>query len=135
MVAALKPCVRTIWRTLALGLSVPVLLVACMYDYAGIAKSWEGKPLDDLIFAWGPPSAMNELEDGRKVALYAHSRQGGGFVQLVGTTNPTAVFHQATYECAVLFRADEHGIIASADGSGNIGGCNRLFRGKSRAGS
>ena len=49
------------------------VLVACA-DTGGIADSWIGRPIDDLIAAWGPPTGFFETEDGRKTASYSTAR-------------------------------------------------------------
>ena len=33
-------------------------------------KSWEGQPVNDLIYAWGPPTRDASLPDGRRVVAY-----------------------------------------------------------------
>jgi hypothetical protein len=70
-------------------------------------ESWEGRPLDSLIFAWGPPLQDAELSDGRRVVLYG--RVIGG---------PT--------DCTAIFRADRRGVITNANTEGTPDGCDQL---------
>jgi len=75
---------------------------------------WVGRPLDDLIFAWGPPAAAQRLADGREIVVFRR-----------------ATFVDGTqYGCNVTVRADQARRIMSYTVDGNIGGCNGFFRGK-----
>jgi hypothetical protein len=89
-------------------------LTAGCASYRETTNAWVGKRVDDLIYRWGPPSAMSELPDGRKVVTFSHSR----FID--GTQ----------YYCNVTFRTDVSGTIVSSDIDGNLGGCNHFFANK-----
>src|SRR4051812_26596503 len=70
--------------------------------------SWEGRPVADLMYAWGPPSKQQKLPDGRQVLSYSYSHQ----------------INATDYDCEAMFRIDTAGIIRSSEANGNIGGCN-----------
>ncbi len=103
-----------------IALLMALVLTACA-NWDSIAGSWVGKKADDLIFNWGPPAAVYELDDGRKTLTFIHHRLSGG---------PQG--SQSLY-CIVTFGANERGVIQTFVIDGNIGGCNRLFGNKSAA--
>jgi len=54
-------------------------LITLFYGCAAIELSqekWIGSDLDDLIFAWGPPSNTSNLSDRRKVVRYSRDSIG-----------------------------------------------------------
>ncbi len=87
-----------------------LFLVGCAH-WQTTADAWKGKPIDELIYRWGPPASMYELGDGRKTATFKHSR----------------VYQASTYYCIVTFNTDTNGVIQSSTIDGNIGGCNPFF--------
>jgi hypothetical protein len=93
------------------------------------ADAWVGKPLDDLMRAWGPPSAMATLSDGSKVAEWSYERQGPASIHNYGYGN-WGVTPGGTYHCVARITADVAGTITAAKVDGNFGGCNSLFRDK-----
>ncbi len=93
-----------------LACALSLLIGGCAY-WQATADSWKGRPLDELIYAWGPPAEAHELNDGRRTALFRHSRLSDG----------------TEYYCDVSFSADEQGTIVFAQVEGNLGGCNRFF--------
>lgn len=100
-------------RYLILAMLLAVLLTGCA-NWGAEADAWNGRHVDDLVYAWGPPNSSQQLADGRKVVVFSHYRLHEG----------TALY------CDVTFRADKKGVIASHLIAGNIGGCNRLFGSK-----
>lgn len=80
-------------------------------------ESWKGHQAADLIYAWGPPDKQERLPDGRSVLSYSSSHA------IKGTD----------YACEAMFRVDASGTVRDAEASGNIGGCNGLLLGKSKA--
>lgn len=92
---------------------IAVACVACV-DASGIAASWEGHRIDDLIFKWGPPSSVYDFSDGRQTVSFSHARLVSG----------------TTYECTATFGSNAAGIIETSKIDGNIGGCNRMFQDK-----
>lgn len=102
------------------------LCFACADDRA---EAWIGRHLDDLIRAWGPPSASATLSYGSKIVEwsldrsfkepYRHSDGAGG------TYSNTIRQH-----CRVRIEASPQNLITMAKVDGNLGGCNTLFRDK-----
>lgn len=76
--------------------------------------SWQGRPVGDLIYAWGPPDKQEILPDGRAVLSYGHSH----------------VIDGTSYDCDAMFRVNKAGMVETATADGNIGGCNRLLLSK-----
>lgn len=107
------------WLTLLL------LLGGCAYG--AVAQSWEGRPLEDMIYRWGPPAAEQRLSDGRIVAQWSHARTGGAFVDTLNTVTQPTIVTAFSYHCTVTARTDTQGIVRSVEVDGNIGGCNRLI--------
>lgn len=110
-----------------------------------VAASWHGQTIDNLIFSWGLPAAINRLQDGRQLVTYTflgrmtYDFRGapvrsfmialGNFgAGMQGNSTPSS---RLTDECTVTFRADNSGIIVSHTVVGRWGGCNNLFAGKS----
>jgi len=87
-----------------------LFLVGCAH-WQKTAESWNGHTLQELIAGWGPPESMYAMGDGRKVALFRHSRLDEG----------TQLY------CNVIINTDASGVIISSKIEGNIGGCNRFF--------
>jgi hypothetical protein len=92
-----------------------IALVGCAS--ADTVTSWEGRQVDSLIFAWGPPMQDAKLGDGRRVLSYSGSYQ----------------IEATTYYCNAIFRADPMGQIVETNIDGNLGGCNRLLSSKPAA--
>ncbi len=85
-------------------------LVACAH-WQQTADAWNGRSLDELILSWGPPESIYTAGDGRKVALFRHSR-----------------FYEGTQlYCNVSVNTNTSGVIVSSKVEGNMGGCNRFF--------
>ncbi len=109
-----------LWAALVYLVLPVLLLLALLVFLSGCANwdrtagSWTGRTIDDLIYAWGPPSNAADLPDGRRTVTFSHSRD------ITGTS----------YYCNATFRSDHDGVIVSHSIDGNIGGCNRLFGGK-----
>ena len=58
------------------------LLVACIQTMARVMKSWEGRSIDDVVVAWGPPDSQARLSDGRRVMTWKRvwgSRSGESY--------------------------------------------------------
>lgn len=87
-----------------------LFLVACAH-WQETADAWNGRNLDELILDWGPPESIYTAGDGRKVALFRHSRIHGG----------TQLY------CNVSVNTNTSGVIVSSKVEGNMGGCNRFF--------
>lgn len=79
--------------------------------------SWEGRPVDSLIFAWGPPMQDATLGDGRRVLSYSERFDSDA----------------STLYCNAVFRADASGQIVETSYDGNLGGCARLLTSKPAA--
>ena len=94
-----------------------MLLAGCA-NFGAKIDSWKGQTTDDLIRAWGPPTSTETLSDGSKAVSYNHGHQISG----------------TSYECNVWFLADKSGRITSAQGEGQVGGCNRFLGNKKAAG-
>ena len=89
------------------------LLFGCA-NWQPVSDSWRGRPIDEVIYAWGPPYAEARLQDGRKTISYRHVNM--------------------EFQCIVTFRTDSSSIVTSSTVEGNIGGCNQFFRSKPTAG-
>lgn len=98
-------------------LALPLFLTACAADTT-VADSWRGKPLDDLVHAWGPPAADQGLADGRRTVVYRYNG-------VLGLTNTLIPLH-----CEAVFSADREGTITAQNVNGNRGGCKNLFASK-----
>lgn len=99
----------------ALGCALAITGCASMESKT---NAWKGRPLEDLILAWGPPATAQPMSDGGKVVSYSHSHSIGG----------------TSYDCKVWFFADQAGRIYKADGEGSMGGCNRFLSSKKAPG-
>lgn len=88
---------------------VALLLAGCVSVEK--ATSWEGKPADDLVAAWGPPTNHARLSDGRLTLEYAESRR-----------------------CRVTFLVSASGIVQTADVAGDPGPCTSLLKWRPSAG-
>jgi hypothetical protein len=104
-----------------------VKIALCFACADARANAWIGHKMEDLIRSWGPPTAMATLSDGTKIADWTYSRTGAGFGQKVGGT---IITHRAQYECIARITADAAGTVTAAKVTGNLGGCNSLFRDK-----
>lgn len=91
-----------------------VLLTGCSTNWDEKANAWNGRHIDDLVYAWGPPSSSQQLADGRRVVVFS----------------PSYLYEGTAFYCDVTFRTNTAGIIASNSIAGNRGGCNKLFRSK-----
>lgn len=56
----------------SLPVFLALLLAACAggVPYESSLAQWVGKPLDELVLAWGPPQGSYTLRDGRQVIEY-----------------------------------------------------------------
>lgn len=98
-----------------------LLLAAALAGCASFTEkvdSWQGRPLDDLIQAWGPPNDTQLLSGGRRVVTYTSTHTVSG----------------TSYDCRVWFFVGANGRIQNGNGEGSIGGCNRLL-GQKKAGN
>ena len=61
-------------------------------NYEAALQQWVGRPLDDLVLAWGPPQSSYTLQDGRKVVEYLRQRviYSPGFTWY----RPHTIYHQ-----------------------------------------
>jgi hypothetical protein len=115
-------------------LAIFISLAMCFGCADDRAESWVGHRLDDLIRAWGPPSASATLTDGSKIVdwslnrtfrePYRHSDGAGGTYS-----------NNISQHCVVRIEANAQDIIVKAKVEGNLGGCNTLFRDKPAAGT
>jgi hypothetical protein len=85
------------------------------------AAAWKGHNLDDLIRAWGPPSASATLRDGTTIAEWTYGR-------VVPGVPPYTRPH--SQECKPTITADKDNIITATKVVGSLGGCNSMFRDK-----
>ena len=53
-------------------ITIGLLLVVGCGSLRDDMTSWIGRPSDELLSAWGPPSASVNLDDGRKVITWVH---------------------------------------------------------------
>lgn len=104
-----------------------VAVSACVTN-AGLVESWQGRTLDDLIFAWGPPSSDTRLADGRRVIAYTHTEEGDSRIETSG--NITRVFRDSDRTCSYVFRSNPAGIVTSFNRSGHPAACQRILWGK-----
>jgi hypothetical protein len=110
---------------LTLIVALLFVMAACA-TWRGIPESWHGRHNDELVAAWGPPHMQHVNADRSRVAAYTHQHQVSGF-------NPYAPYQTAVYACSVTFNIGSDGLILSSRVEGNLGGCNTLFRHKSKA--
>lgn len=107
-------------------LSVLALLLVAACDRATpAAQSWQGQRLDDLVAAWGPPSSVYRMDDGRRVVAW--SQRGQGFVYTGGFLIPQP------RDCDISYTVDQDGRVTGTNVRGNLVGCNTLVQGR-RAG-
>lgn len=92
-------------------IAAAILLTGCVASWPLFVDSWDGQPIDDLIYAWGPPSSAVTLPDGRRTITFSHARSDN-----------------AQY-CNATFRSDQNGVIVSHTIEGN-NGCDRLLADK-----
>jgi hypothetical protein len=85
-----------------------LLLGACGYHER--VEAWVGRPEDELVYAWGPPTAASSLSDGRKVLAY---RLGNGDMN-----------------CEAVFRLSATSAVENASIGGTVGGCDNMLAGK-----
>lgn len=101
---------------IATVLTLSTAILGCATNWKESADSWKGQNLDDLIVRWGPPDSIYRASDGRRTALFRHSR----------------LYQGTELYCNVRFTTDVKGQIESSAVEGNIGGCNRFFADKPR---
>jgi hypothetical protein len=89
----------------------------------GVAASWEGRRLADLIYAWGPPNKVHALDDGRQVVSYEHN----GVYSWVDYSTGREVSPYGAAWCVASFFARADGIIERGSLEGNVVGCNALL--------
>lgn len=87
-----------------------VLLAGCT-NWPSVADSWSGHHINDLIFAWGPPTSSAALPDGRQIMIWDHEH-----TRLTGSR-----------QCSVKVRTDNGGVVRFSEVNGGFSGCNRLF--------
>ena len=112
-----------------LTIALTLLLAACASSarYETTLARWGGKPLDDLVLAWGPPQSSYTLRDGRQVVEYQRQqlvrRPGLGRSML----NTSRVFYlldemeddYPLLQCRTRFTVDAQGIIQNWTWDGN----------------
>jgi hypothetical protein len=95
------------------------------------AESWIGQKFDDLIRAWGPPTASATLTDNTKIAEWSLDRNVGGGHRYPDGSGGTWTSRPINQHCKVVVEArGSDGVIIKAKVDGNLGGCNTLFRDK-----
>lgn len=113
-------------------LALVVQLSLCFGCADDRAISWVGRTLDDLIRAWGPPSASATLSDGSKILEWSLDRS---FKEPVNHSDGAGGTYSNTIrqQCRVRVEANSANVILTAKVDGNFGGCNTLFRDKPSA--
>jgi len=111
----------------SLTIALTLLLAACASSarYETNLARWGGKPLDDLVLAWGPPQSSYTLRDGRQVVEYQRQQ----LVRLPGRSmlNTSRVFYlldemeddYTLLQCRTRFTVDAQGIIQNWTWDGN----------------
>ena len=111
------------------ALIAALLLSGCAStaNYEAALQQWVGRPLDDLVLAWGPPQSSYTLRDGRQVVEYQRQqlvrRPGLGRSML----NTSRVFYlldemeddYTLLQCRTRFTVDAQGIIQNWTWDGN----------------
>ena len=110
-------------------LPAALALAACA-GADGAGGAWEGRHLNELIHAWGPPSAVQRLADGRQVVTFTQSHDAGPKSAEDLGGGVTVVHGSGSYQCQAVFRIDSGGRIMDQTVDGTVDGCDRLFGGK-----
>ncbi|WP_432472066.1 hypothetical protein [Amphritea sp. HPY] len=100
------------------------LALAACANLGQTFAAWEGRHVDTLVAAWGPPAATHRMDDGQRILSY--TAQQHYQVQGPGIEVPFS----GTYWCEVTYWVDPGGMITSSRLNGNLGGCNTLLRRK-----
>ena len=95
-----------------LTLMAALALTGCV-NFEAERTAWGGKNLDELVTAWGPPTSVGTLSDGRQMVGYTHN----------------TIFQGVPSKCQVWMVADKQGTILETKQAGppNVA-CNQFFR-------
>ena len=106
-----------------------LLLGACATSarYESALAQWVGKPLDELVLAWGPPQGSYTLRDGRQVIEYRQQqivRRPGWGRTMLGSPHVFYLLDEMDDEyslrqCSTRFIIDVHGNIEQWAWDGN----------------
>lgn len=88
-------------------------------------NTWIGAPEDELYISWGPPTAVQQLNNDRKVVVYAdaYNQIIGGYY--IGDTWIPPV--DSRLSCKIIF-VIEKGYIIRCSSEGNYGPLERMVR-------
>lgn len=88
--------------------------------------TWMGASEDELYISWGPPNAMQHLNNGNKIVVYtdAYNQSTGGYY-LNGTW---IAHHDSHLSCKIIFTIDKNNIIISYSYEGNFGPVRRIVK-------
>jgi hypothetical protein len=85
-------------------IAVIVIVYGCVSP-TKLADSWTGSPVEELIFAWGPPGKSAVLSDGRRVLIWQHIQSG------------------SSLSCTIRVNTNSSNVITKMSPE-NYGGCN-----------
>ncbi len=101
---------HSVMRILNLSLAVALIGCASTANYQRALNTWVGASVDELIFAWGPPSNSADLSSGGRVLSYFQSSTS---VITQSFSSGLAVSTPVESSCQTLFRSDDSGVITS----------------------
>lgn len=91
-----------------------------------ITRSWEGRPMRDLVAQWGPPTEIHEVAQGGKHLIYRVSEDS--YPVTAGDVRK----HLVVRRCFATFTADARGRIVTSGQEGTPGACGKLLAGRER---
>lgn len=96
-------------------ISACLLLAGCVNTQA-VMNSWNGRPISEVVYTFGPASSTQKMPDGNTIYAY------DGTSYRIGISYPCKVMFVAGTELAVSFLADHF----------LIGACDDFLSGKAR---
>lgn len=91
-----------------------------------ITRSWEGRPMRDLVAQWGPPTESHGVAKGGKHLVYRVAEDS--YPVTAGDVRK----HFVVRRCFATFTADARGIIVTSGQEGTPGACGKLLVGGKR---
>lgn len=107
-----------------------LLLTGCA-SVQPVLDSLNGRHMDELIVAWGPPQAVQRLSNGGSVASWLRAENYDTMDTLFTSKGRVAGYATGgseTYTCKVLVTLDAGDRIAAASAEGLPGPCGRMMR-------
>lgn len=96
-------------------ISACLLLAGCVNTQA-VMNSWNGRPISEVVYTFGPASSTQKMPDGN--TIYAYD----------GTSYRIGI----SYPCKVMFVAGTDQKVIGQKADGQLGACDDFLSGKAR---